>query len=124
MGEEKQNELLDAEVTFADAKGTEANQAAKKAAREKKHKDQLEKMKKSGEYYSLKGDKLLKYIAKPGKVFSIYVGSMKKHGDALKPLIVKWKAAGIWLGQDEVQEKMGKIQADLTSKFEAKPKKA
>jgi len=124
MGEEKQVEMADTEPTFAEAKGTEANQAAKKAAREKKHKEQIEKMKKSGEYYSLKGDKLLKYIAKPGKVFSVYVGSMKKHGDALKPLIVKWKAAGVWLGQDEVQEKMGKIQAELTAKFEAKSKKA
>lgn len=108
------------ESTFADAKGSEANQHAKKTAKAKsKKQDALT----SEAYYSQKGDKLLKHIAKPGKVFTVYVGNMKKHGDALAVFVGNVKKDGKWLKAEDVQDTMGALQEKLTEQAEAGKKR-
>ena len=114
MGEENQSEngaeqteVKQAEPTFAEAKGSEANQHAKKLAKAKSKKTDSN----AAVFYTAKGDKVLKLIMKPGKVFSVYIGnkSAKRHGDMLKPLIEGWKKEKIWLEAHEVEPKTKEI---------------
>lgn len=102
MGEDNQTEL-GAEPTFAEAKGSESNQHAKKLA--KKKSAEKKKAKSSEEYYSVKGDKVLKYSINDTGLYSIYIGSMKKHGDALKAQIAKWKKDGKWIEPHQLDAK-------------------
>jgi len=89
--------------TFAQAKGTEANQHAKKLAKAKS-----KKQKESGEvFYTQKGVKVLKVIFKPNKLISVFIANntAAKHKEALAPMIKKWKAEGVWLTQDQFEAK-------------------
>ncbi len=104
--------------TFAQTKGLPANVHAKKLAQAKS--------KKSASvypvFYTQKGMKVLKMIAKPGKTLSVYVGNMspKKHKVVLDAMIAKWKKDGVWLAEHEAKDKMSAIQAEYVEKAAAK----
>lgn len=89
------------EPTFAEAKGTQANQHAKKLAKAKKVKESQEI------FYTQKGTKVLKLIFKPNKLLTVFVANntAKKHKDVLDPMIKKWKKEGVWLTQDQFEAK-------------------
>ncbi len=112
--------------TFAEAQGLPANAHAKKIAKEKSKKDieaaeakaklladEKEGKKRpptpAGIFYTRKGEhKIIKLSVKkdPIKVFSIYVGNIKKHKESLDPLIKHWKKEGVWLEPHEVDAKV------------------
>jgi hypothetical protein len=81
--------------TFADAKGLESNQHAKKLAKEKSEK----KEQKSDTYYTLSGQKVLSLKVNEAGVFKEYVGSLAKKSEAsqIKIAIEKWKSQGKWV---------------------------
>lgn len=91
--------------TFADAKGTEANQHAKKLAKEKSA-----KAKESKDYeqiFSQVGHKIVKITIKKNGAHQDYIGSIapkKKEAAALKDMIIKWKKDKVWVGPDAIQE--------------------
>jgi hypothetical protein len=64
--------------TFAEAKGLESNQHAKKLAKEKSEK----KEQKSDTYYTLSGQKVLSLKVNEAGVFKEYVGSLAKKTEA------------------------------------------
>lgn len=100
----------DAETaTFADAKGSEANQHAKKLAQAKSKKAKEDP---AHTFYTQKGHKVVKLVVKPGMTHSIYIGQNKdkKHKAVLGPMIEGWKKAGVWLHDHEVKEKTKEIQ--------------
>lgn len=91
------------EPTFAEAKGTQANQQAKKLAKAK-----AKKPKETGEvFYTQKGTKVLKVIFKADKLLTVFIANntAKKHKDVLDPMIKKWKKEGVWLTQDQFDAK-------------------
>jgi|KBSSwiStaDraftv2_1062776.scaffolds.fasta_scaffold55321_6 hypothetical protein len=104
--------------TFAEAKGMPANAHAKKLAQEKSRKAKSS----YPIFYTKKGQKVLKLIAKPGKTVSVYIGNLspKKHKVALESLIKKWKEDGIWLEEHQAKEKMSAIQAEYAAKAVSK----
>lgn len=89
---------------FADAKGSEANQHAKKIAQQKAKKKEI----KSHFFFSQKGHKVLKIIVKPGKQQSIYIGSLlkKNEKDAIKLQIEKWKKEKLWVNEHDIKDKV------------------
>lgn len=92
--------------TFAEAKGTEANQHAKKLAREKAAKDKYKK-KDYEQVFSQVGTKIVKITIKENGAHQEYVGSIapkKKEAGVLKDMILKWKKDKVWIGQDALQE--------------------
>lgn len=95
--------------TFKEAKGTEANQQAKKLAQEKS------KKKKSDYpvlYTTTKKDKVLSLKFKPNGVYRTYVGSLsKKNADSesLKAQIKIWEKKELLIRDHEI--------ADYAAKF-------
>lgn len=89
---------------FADAKGSEANQHAKKIAQQKAKKKEV----KSYFFFSQKGHKVLKIIVKPGRQQSIYVGSLlkKNERELLKTSIEKWKKDKLWVNEHDIKDKV------------------
>ncbi len=76
--------------TFAEAKGTEANQHAKKLAQAKAKK----KKSKYESYYTQKVDKVIKFTVKPNGVYNEYVGKLgtkKPESTYLKDQIKQWE---------------------------------
>jgi len=89
--------------TFAESSGLPANEHAKKLAKEKSKRPPTPK----GVFYTQKEkEKVVKLIVKKDKVFSVYVGSMKKHKDALAGMVKKWKEEGVWLEPHQVEAKL------------------
>lgn len=99
---------------FADAKGSEANQHAKKIAQQKSKKKETN----SHFFFSQKGHKVLKLIVKPGKVHSIYIGSLlkKKEKQLLTSSIEKWKKDKLWVNEHDVHDKVQEIFKLLAEK--------
>ncbi len=100
-----------AEPTFAEAKGSEANQQAKKIAQEKSKKAKTPAF----TFYTKNGNKVLKLSVKQGKTHSVYIGnySTKKNKAQLDPLIKQWKSEGVWLEESDRKEKIAAAQAKL-----------
>lgn len=90
------------QVTFAEAKGTEANQQAKKLAQAKSKK----KAKKYPKYYSQSGTKVISVCCKPNGAYKEYVGNMakKKEVSLLKAAIEKWNKEGLWVPEHELEK--------------------
>lgn len=91
------------ETTFADAKGTEANQHAKKLAKAKSSK----KAKQYETVYSRKGYKVVKVVVKPNGVYQEYIGNLTKKGgeaEALKTQIEIWKKEKVWFEEFQLED--------------------
>lgn len=102
------------DATFAEAKGSEPNQHAKKLAKEKAKKDS--EVIPSSSFYIEIGDKVQKITVKPNGTHTIYIGSLAKHKDGLLPLIAKWKKDGVYHGRmndDSFKELVQKLRASL-----------
>lgn len=108
--------------TFKEAKGLPANVHAKKLAQEKSKKEKAKSA--FPIYYSQKGLKVLKFIVKPGKTISVYIGNMspKKHKVALQSMIAKWKADGVWVEEHAAKALFSKIQDEYVAAAAAKNK--
>lgn len=94
-------------LTFAEQPGSPAIVQAKELAQAKSRK----KVTTFPTFYTRKGDKVLKLQVKPGKTVSVYIGSMKKHRDALNISIAQWKKAGDWIEEHAAKEKCAEILA-------------
>ena len=81
--------------TFAEAKGLESNQHAKKLAKEKSKKKKIVYPK----YFSRNGSKIVSVCVKPSGIYREYVGNLtkKKEQAMLNVEIAKWKKDGIWI---------------------------
>ena len=88
--------------TFAEAKGSEANQHAKKLAKAKSSK----KNRQYPKYYSQAGTKIVSVCVKPNGVYKEYIGNLakKKEVAALKLEISKWTKEGIWINEHELKD--------------------
>ena len=88
--------------TFAEAKGTEANQHAKKLAKEKSKKTE----KQSDTYYTLNGSKVLSLKVNENGIFKEYVGNLSKKSEAsaLKSSIDLWKKNQKWVEPHALKE--------------------
>lgn len=94
--------------TFAEAVGHPANAHAKKLAR--KAAKEKNKPGTIGVIYTKKGEhKIIKLIVKKGKVYSVYVGSLKKHKEAIAPFIKKWIKEGSWCEPADVDQKIDSL---------------
>lgn len=89
------------DTTFAEAQGTEANQHAKVLAKEKSKK----KKPVYASYYTLNGQKVIKFTVKPHGVYNEYVGSLAKKQEAaiLKDSIASWKKQSLWVEPHNVE---------------------
>ena len=101
--------------TFAEAKGTEANQHAKKLAQAKS------KAKKQSDfrvYYTQEGVKVLSLTFKPNGVYRNYIGNISKVKEKphLTMMIAKWKDAGLMLYPHEIGKKFEEIEAQQSKK--------
>jgi len=93
------------DTTFADAKGTEANQHAKKLAKAKSAKEKEKK--EYQQVFSQVGHKIVKITIKKNGAHQEYIGSVgpkKKEAASLKEMILKWKKDKVWVSPDSVQE--------------------
>lgn len=97
--------------TFAEAKGSEANQQAKKISQAKSRKARSA----SKEFYTMRGTKVLKIQVKAGGTYSEFVGNYKekKHKALLDPLIMRWKKDLVWVPEHEVDAKVAEFQASF-----------
>jgi hypothetical protein len=89
-------------VTFAEAKGTEANQHAKKLAQEKSKK----KKSKYDSYFTVKGQKVIKFTVKPNGIYNEYVGKLgtkKPESSQLKDMITVWKKDKLFVEPHELE---------------------
>jgi hypothetical protein len=88
--------------TFAESKGLESNQHAKKLAKESAQK----KEQKSDIYYTSNGSKVLSLKVNESGVFKEYVGSLSKKAEAsqIKISIEKWKSQGKWIEPHALKE--------------------
>jgi hypothetical protein len=102
------------DVTFAEAQGTEANQHAKKLAKEKASK----KKEKHPVVYSQAGSKVISVCVKPHGTHRQYVGSLlkKKEAGALKTSIAQWKKDGLWVEQHALEQYAEAKIKELTTK--------
>lgn len=93
------------DVTFADAKGTEANQHAKRLAKEKSRKE-LRAKQKYETFYTQKGTKVLKVTFKKNGQYQEYIGNMakKKEAEMLKANIKIWEKDGIFVPEHKLEE--------------------
>lgn len=107
MGQENEQEK-----TFAEAEGLPANAHAKKLAKEKSKKKKVEQ----GVFYTQKGDKVVKMIVKPGRVFTVYIGNLKRHKDGLAGPIKEWQAQGAWVKPHEIEQKIAELKKQLEAK--------
>lgn len=101
--------------TFAEAKGTEANQHAKKLAQAKS------KAKKQAEfptYYVQEGYKVLSVTFKPHGVYRNYIGNISKTKEKsqLQTMMKKWKEEGLLLFPQEIKEKAEEIALQQSKK--------
>lgn len=88
--------------TFAEAKGTEANQQAKKLAKAKSAKKKL----KFPIMYTQNGFKVLSLTFKPSGVYRNYIGNLNKKEEKLhiKQMISDWKTEGLFIREDQIEE--------------------
>lgn len=93
-------QLESKDVTFADAKGTEANQHAKKLAK-KESESKKNKKKSFPVYFTKKGSKILKVTIKPNGVYQEYIGNTAKKNEAdfLKNQITIWIKDNLWIDE-------------------------
>lgn len=102
--------------TFAESVGLPANEHAKKLAKQKSKSEPTAK----GVFYTQKEkEKIIKLIVKKDKVYSVYLGSLKKHKDALGGMIKRWKEEGVWLEPHQVEAKLDEMMGKPSE--EAKP---
>ena len=110
FGEPVETEEAEQQETFADQKGSAANEHAKALAKAKAKKRVIP----SGVFYTLKGaKKVVKVIVKHSGVHEVYVGNKERHKDGLAPLMKQWQAAGAWVEPHAVKEKIAEIRAKL-----------
>lgn len=90
------------DVTFADAKGTEANQHAKKLAKEKSKKAKQ----KYETFYTQKGTKVLKVTFKKNGQYQEYIGNMakKKEAEFLKTQIKIWEKDNLFIPEHKLDD--------------------
>lgn len=91
------SEAQEQSKTFAEAKGTEANQQAKKLAKEKSAKAKVKQD--YEQVFSQVGNKIVKITIKKNGAHQEYVGSIgpkKKEAAVLKDMILKWKKDKVW----------------------------
>ena len=95
--------MEDKATTFAEAKGTEANQHAKKLAQAKAKK----KKSKYESYFTTKGEKVIKFTVKPNGVYNEYVGKLgtkKAESTYLKEQIKVWTKENLFIAPHLVEE--------------------
>ncbi len=109
-----ESEIENEEPTFAEAKGSEANQHAKKLAQAKSKKKEVP----SHTFFTSNGPKVMKVNVKLGSTQQIYVGNLtnKKHKDQLKALVEGWKKDGIWAHDNELKAKIEESRKLLANK--------
>jgi hypothetical protein len=87
----------------------------KKAAQEKKLFSKLQKT-----FFTLVGGKLLKKIAKPKGVHTIFIGREKMiKKEQLKTMISQWEKDGSWLPSHMLEETLSAVVKDLYKQQEA-----
>lgn len=88
--------------TFAESKGLESNQHAKKLAKEKAKKAS----KKYPVMYTQNGQKLLSLTFKPNGVYRNYLGNLskKQEKESLSIQIKNWKSEGLFIREDQIEE--------------------
>lgn len=90
------------DVTFTEAKGTEANQHAKRLAKEKSRKAKQ----KHETFYTQKGTKVLKVTFKKNGQYQEYIGNMakKKESAFLKTQIKLWEKDDLFIPEHKLEE--------------------
>lgn len=103
----------DAAPTFAEAKGSEANQHAKAIAKKQAA------AKKAGipseHFFTMKGTKVLKVIVKKLAVHEVYLGNIKKkaHKQGLDVFIAQAKKENVWVEAHAMKDKIQEIRTKL-----------
>lgn len=104
----------DADPTFAESKGSEANQHAKKLVKEKELKEKIAKDVRKM-FYSLKGDKVLQFIVKANGAYQVYIGNKKKFPDMYKAMVAKWKKEGLWVEPHLLEDTQHKYREECAA---------
>lgn len=98
--------------TFKESTGIPANEHAKKKAKEK---SELSKKAKPEEiFFTIKGGKILQLKVRANGAYSSFVGKKSKMTkDAYDTQVKKWKAEGVWLSEEDCEEKVSEVQQKL-----------
>lgn len=106
--------LLD--ETFKDSKGTpeveNKKRLAKQAASERKLNTNLRRT-----FYTIQNGKVLKLIAKPKGIHTVFIGrekTMKK--ETIRDMVTKWKKEGTYVEPYAYKDKLGEIVKQLFEK--------
>lgn len=93
-------QIQEKDVTFAEAKGLEANKHAKKLAKKLSEK----KKKKYDVYYTKKANKVIKITLKPNGIYREYIGNLSKkvESEFLKTQIAVWVKNQEWVEEYHV----------------------
>lgn len=105
--------------TFTDAKGSEANQHAKKIAQAK---SRSQKNKTSYPvFYVQEGFKVLSLTFKPRGVYRNYIGNVNKKGEGpqIKAMLQKWQEQGLLLFPHQIEQKAQELAPEI-AKLEKK----
>ena len=88
---------------------------AKKLVRENKKKAKLPKKEK--QFFTVKDGKVLSIKVKPSGAYSTYIGTKKKWDkkdkNGYSVTVAKWKSDGLWVSEEDYNEKCSKIIEEL-----------
>lgn len=98
--------------TFAESPGLPANAHAKKLSKAKA-KAEKEKAIFQKTVYTVNGNKVVQITIYPKGAKSVYMGNKKKDEEHFKKQIADWKKEGVWIGQDDFEDKCEEIRKQL-----------
>lgn len=110
------------EMTFKEQEGLPANANAKRLAREKKNAQKAKKESPKFEetVFTLKAGKIVQLKVKPGGTHSSFVGLKRKLSKEEYQLhLKKWQSEGVWIEEDDFDEKIAVVKKRVCDKYEA-----